>query len=661
MRLHPAALFVGLLSLPAAAQEQAEATRGAAAGTGSEAVVVRGQRPRTAASERRVTAAELSRIPARTAEDLLALVPGVQVAQHGSEGKGHQFFVRGFDAVHGADVRVTVEGIPINEPSNVHGHGYVDLGFVIPELVVAIDARKGAYALDQGDFGTAAALDLRLGAAPGTRVAYQAGLTNRHRGLVVHGGSDAASFIGLEGLHDDGYGENRQVRRGAALGRLEVWRGAGHRLVIRGGGAAARFGLPGALRREDAEREGFYGAYLDDTGGESDRVLLAIEHSVDHGDTRLRLQVFGHWRRLVLEENYTGNLGDPDRGDRRRQRQHGGDGGAALHLAHRLGTATLRLDTEWRIGRVDQREDQLDLEARRFATSRDLDALRQSGGLAAGAEWRALAWLRLEGGLRGDVFRYDGSDRLADAPFDGTVFAVSPRARAVALLGDEWSLFAAYGRGLRSPEARAFSGGGEPTVTTSDDAEVGARYEPSDDFAVGLAVFGVRIGREVIFDHVAGTNIEVGGTLRYGAELDLHLRPLSWLSLDADLTAVDARFVESDEPVPSAPRLLANAGFTLAHPAGWRASAHVLWVGPRPLPYGAKAGDLLEIDLSAGYRWRHLELRLDLENPLNQELAEIEAHYASHWNRDRPASRLPAIHTFAAPPLDARLTATAWF
>src|SRR5690606_19656571 len=75
-----------------------------------------------------VTARELQAVPLRTAEDALRLVSGLTLVQHGSEGKGQQFFLRGFDAEHGAGLELRVEGMPLNEWSNVHALGYLDLG-----------------------------------------------------------------------------------------------------------------------------------------------------------------------------------------------------------------------------------------------------------------------------------------------------------------------------------------------------------------------------------------------------------------------------------------------------------------------------------------------------------------------------------------------------
>ncbi|MDQ2863250.1 MAG: TonB-dependent receptor plug domain-containing protein [Bacteroidota bacterium] len=45
--------------------------------------------------------------PARSAQDLLRLVPGLFIAQQVGGGKPEQIFLRGFDADHGTDVNVS--------------------------------------------------------------------------------------------------------------------------------------------------------------------------------------------------------------------------------------------------------------------------------------------------------------------------------------------------------------------------------------------------------------------------------------------------------------------------------------------------------------------------------------------------------------------------
>jgi hypothetical protein len=55
-----------------------------------------------------------------------------------------------------------VDDVPINLPSNVHGQGYTDLNWLIPEAVSGVDIRKGPYFADVGDFENAGNLHISL-------------------------------------------------------------------------------------------------------------------------------------------------------------------------------------------------------------------------------------------------------------------------------------------------------------------------------------------------------------------------------------------------------------------------------------------------------------------------------------------------------------------
>ena len=77
------------------------------------ATVVSTRRPPLLASQRVIDARELSVAPRRrSADDLLRMVPGVLLSQHGAEGKGQQIFLRGFDAAHGIRRRGAGRGDP---------------------------------------------------------------------------------------------------------------------------------------------------------------------------------------------------------------------------------------------------------------------------------------------------------------------------------------------------------------------------------------------------------------------------------------------------------------------------------------------------------------------------------------------------------------------
>ncbi|RME29497.1 MAG: Plug domain-containing protein, partial [Deltaproteobacteria bacterium] len=88
-----------------------------------EEIVITAERPLSASSDQTIRDKDFEYFPRRTASDLMRLVPGLHITQHTGGAKAHQFFLRGFDAEHGQDIRVTLDGIPLNQLSHVHGQG----------------------------------------------------------------------------------------------------------------------------------------------------------------------------------------------------------------------------------------------------------------------------------------------------------------------------------------------------------------------------------------------------------------------------------------------------------------------------------------------------------------------------------------------------------
>ena len=114
----------------------------------------------TSASQGAVTASQIASRPLMRAGEVLETVPGLMVSQHSGEGKANQSYLRGFNLDHGTDFSTTVAGVPVNMPTHAHGHGYTDVGFLIPELVSGVQFRKGPYHADEGDFSAAGAASI---------------------------------------------------------------------------------------------------------------------------------------------------------------------------------------------------------------------------------------------------------------------------------------------------------------------------------------------------------------------------------------------------------------------------------------------------------------------------------------------------------------------
>ena len=165
----------------------------------------------SAASEGVVGPQQLERRPILRPGELLETVPGLIITQHSGSGKANQYFLRGFNLDHGTDLAVSLDEMPLNFPTHGHGQGYIDLNFLIPELVSALRYRKDGYEADQGDFASAGSVDIayarRLGREFGVPQTQSVDLGNFGRRRVLLTGSPNENFTyGLEYTGYDGPG-----------------------------------------------------------------------------------------------------------------------------------------------------------------------------------------------------------------------------------------------------------------------------------------------------------------------------------------------------------------------------------------------------------------------------------------------------------------------
>ncbi|MBM4320128.1 MAG: TonB-dependent receptor, partial [Deltaproteobacteria bacterium] len=561
---------------------------------------VRVNRLPASAGEQRIDGPLLQARPHRSADDLLRAAPGLLAVRHGAEGKGQQLFLRGFDAVHGSDVEVLVDGLPVNEPSNVHGHGYVDLAFLPAELVESVQVLPGPFDPEQGDFATAGTVRLHLGVPAdqrGLRLGYEAGTTNRHRlSLVGSPRSGSGSFVAAELTTDEGYGEDRASRRAALLGRLDV----GPELTA--GLHLGEFGSPNAVRLEDWRqgRLGLRDTYIHGLAGSSARAFATMRGRLSLAAHDISALATASLRRFALESNYTGYLYHPQSGDGVRQTHEAWLALLALRWekrpARRPWSLVPAAGLQLRVDGLDQ--DQAAIAAPGgdpLARQREASGQIVRASLPLGLTVRPARWLVAEAGARLDWLWLRLADGLpGGGEHTASPWAVLPRLRLRSMVGESWMLFFAYGRGFRSPELRSAGAGalpgedvlldryrgGEPEITVSDSLESGLRLAAGPLVLTG-AGFATFIEHEQVFDHISGTNLELNPTRRLGVSLGLSLQPLPWLWLRADADAVRARFVESGNPVPGAPWLLSTFAIGASHPAGWQFGLSGLYLAPR--------------------------------------------------------------------------------
>ena len=78
----------------------------------TQVTVVTTRKPISAASSFSVRDRDFALRPIGSVQDILRVTPGLVLVQHSGGGKANQYFLRGFDADHGTDLALSIDGMP---------------------------------------------------------------------------------------------------------------------------------------------------------------------------------------------------------------------------------------------------------------------------------------------------------------------------------------------------------------------------------------------------------------------------------------------------------------------------------------------------------------------------------------------------------------------
>lgn len=694
-----ALLWVPLTTSPAKAHDEDPKADASSLDAGPDAdkrndvteVRVRGTTPPRSASETTRGRDVLRAAPHRTGSDALLAVPGVFVTQHSGEGKAHQIFLRGFDAIHGQDVEIWVGGVPVNEVSNIHGQGYADLHFVMPEVVREIRSSPGTYDPRQGDFAVAGSLRMDLGYEEhGITGKVTAGSFGTKRAfLAFHPkGARGDTFAAFEAYETDGFGPARAAQRTSLLAQAVQPLGPGLEGRIFLGAYAGRFDSPGVLRRRDVEegRIDRFASYDPNQGGSSARTQLLAELRKDEGPERWSLAPFVILRSMGLRQNFTGYLQDPTNGDNTRQANDSATVGATASYRRRVEIFSPRDAFEaGALGRHDRIEQSQQPAV--AGTTREVGGSALAGGPVDGSvratdvagyidgDLHPLTRLALRGGVRIDGLAYGVQDKTASTASGPVRSAqgvhVGKKAAVDVTVAAPLHLVASYGEGFRSPQARSLQDGQRTPFTEVTSYEVGLRYA-QDGLRGSLAAFRTDLSRDLAFDHVTGRNEVTPPTERTGLALELLAKPTAWFLTSASATytravfaAGDARYGKGDL-LPYVPQLVArtdaSAFTTLGHVFGkaieGRMGSALSLLHGRPLPFSEMGRDIFFLDATASIGTPEVTVSLDVYNVLNARYFDSEFVYASNFNRGAAPELVPLRHVTVGPPRAAYASVT---
>jgi iron complex outermembrane receptor protein len=677
-------------------------------------VTVRGRSrpPSRGTSDYQLGVGGLATVPRQNAAEMLKLAPGILLTNEGGEGHAEQVFLRGFDAREGQDIEFTVDGVPVNESGNLHGNGYADTHFIIPELVESLRVVEGPFDPRQGNYAVAGSADYHLGLAlRGITAKFSVGSYGSYRELVTYGppGGSPGTFAAGELYQTAGYGMNRDGRRGTVMAQHEWQAGASTTYRVAATAYSASFHTAGVLRDDDyrAGRVGFYDTYDPLQGEDSSRYSVSGEVETHGGKIVAQNQVFLIARPLRIRENFTGFLLDvqepqqnphPQRGDlidlNNRAFMVGAKGSA--RGADVVGGQRQELEVGYfaRGDFVSSTEQRIEASTGHpYRTDTDLDSTLGDVGLYADANLRFTKWLSLRGGARGDVFTFNVNDNCAvqsvehpsvtNPPGDQSCLsqqnfgafrepnqrvstvsaAYMPRASFIVGPFFGVSASASAGTGVRSIDPIYVSQDAKTPFASVTAYEAGLGYERSFargiDFGVRSALFDTKVDRDLIFSQTAGRNVLGGATTRLGSANSARLTG-SFYDVAANVTYVKATFDDTHLLIPYVPDFVVRADNAFfGNLPWWSISGHairasfatgVTYVGPRPLPYGTRSDTIFTIDNNLTVGWSFVDLGLSVQNLFDARYRLGEFNYASDFHSQAFPTLVPVRHFSAGPP-----------
>jgi hypothetical protein len=662
-----------------------------------EVIVIEGRPPPESASSVHFTEKELRRRPHNQPSDVLRQTPGLVVSQHAGGGKSDQYFLRGFDADHGTDVALFVDGVPVNLTSHGHGQGYADSHWIIPETIASLDVHKGPYSARFGDFYTAGAIEMKtIESIPGAGVWMTAGTelagpvaferpTSRLVGMASPSMPLGKTLVAAEISSTDGpFIHQQNFRRYTTMARWSAPLGGGD-LGITLNAYGARWNQSGQVpsAEVDAGRLDRFDSIDPSEGGTSSRSSAALHYDVGEAAK-------GRWSflaylvdyRLRLYSDFTLFARDPVNGDEIEQtdnrllygtsatyrRLHSILGAPALITA---GAQVRADDVTASLWHTSERMRLADCFEVANPCNHTQGAIRN---LAAFAEENvsATSWLELTAGARIDHFVWDLEDldpetSLTPMATGGTAQRAifSPKLSAIARPSERVDIFANAGFGFHSNDARsAVSDDGRGALARAFGTETGARVRPADGVEAQAALWYLHLSSEQVWSGDNGGTEPSDPTRRYGADVAVSWTATPWLSLDANVSVGRSVFVANrgnGGALALAPRLTGGGGVTLSHGQSTFVALRARGIGDRPAnDDGSLTADgYLLFDLVAAHKLGRFETGLTVMNLLDSKWRE--AQFAEESRVSPDAELREDVHFTPGAPLTALVTVGSTF
>lgn len=595
-----------------------------------------------------ITKVDLNKFPVNSAQDLLRKVPGLFIAQHAGGGKAEQIFLRGFDADHGTDVSVNVDGMPVNIVSHAHGQGYSDLHFVIPETINNIDFGKGAYYADRGDFNTAGYVDFKTyGALKNSMIKLEAGSFNTKRILgmfnIINDPDNKKNFyLATEYNYTDGpFDVKQNFNRVNIFGKYNQWITDNDYFNIQFSTFNSSWNASGQ-NPERAINQGIINRWgsIDPTeGGSTSRsnVQMNFKHIISPSEHIEAMAWYSKYN-FNLYSNFTFFLNDPIHGDEIQQKDGRNIyGGEFKHVKNFIfSNSSLEL-----ISGIGFRNDDIQTLQLNHVYHRDLlldkkmDVTGVETNLHAYSEliWKTGKWT-IAPALRLDHFIFNMHNLLDQEQLpsgqSSEATRLSPKLNFSYASSDKVVWLLKTGMGFHSNDMRVvIPQNGLNTLPYSIGADFGTRLHPLKSLIIAPTIWYLFLQQEFVYVGDDAVVEPSDKSKRYGFDLGIRYQPLPNLYLNADINYSHARLMKEpkgEDYIPLAPVITSTGSLNWDFMKGFSVGLQYRYLSERPAveDNSLKTKPYLVNDLILSYNRAKWGANLQINNLFNVKWNEAQ-------------------------------------
>jgi len=612
------------------------------------------------ASFHTISRIDLSMRPVNSAQDLMRLVPGLFLGAHQGGGIAEHIFLRGFDADHGTDVKVSVDGMPVNLVSHAHGQGFSDLHFLIPELVTSYDFGKGPYYANRGDFTTAGYVDFKTCDVLDKNIVKLEG-GQFHSGRVMAGInllSDKAkekgqsAWLAGDVFYTDGpFKLPQDFSRLNLMGKYNLNLSPRERLTVTLSTYTSDWRSTGEIP-ERAASEGITGSfgYIDSAQGGNTSKTTAIARLRSALSDKLTLTNQVWWSRyfFTLHYNETFYAEDSVNGDQLRQRESRDLFGYSGKLSHHvslgaIGSLRSELGAGWEFNKINGSElshtkgENTVINYIQYGDTRETNL-----NIYLDENWQKGKWL-LNAGARLDWMYFDYKDKLgAKLPARSRLIA-SPKINLEYTASRVLQFYLKTGKGFHSNDAKVVVGNqGKEILPAAYGTDLGINWKPFPRLYLNAALWVLYLQQEFTYSGDDGTITAGDRSRRQGIDLSARYQFVSWLMAAVDLNLAKARDVQaakSSNYLPLAVPFSSTGGLDFKFANGFNGAVSYRYMADRPANENNSlvAKGYFVADLTANYTRHKFELGLEIQNLFNTRWREAQFEVESRLRNEAAA------------------------